>query len=54
LELLKIMIYWGENTRHWSASLRCYERKSLDPRKDHFLKLMMQSSWYFKRDARLE
>jgi hypothetical protein len=29
-------------------------RKSVDPKKDDFLKLMMQSSRFFKRDARLD
>jgi hypothetical protein len=36
------------------VSVRHHDRYSLDPRKDDFLKLMMQSSWFFKKDARPE
>jgi hypothetical protein len=37
--------------KHNTAISGC--EASLDPRKDDFLKLMMQSSSFFKRDARL-
>jgi hypothetical protein len=55
LELMKAMFNCGGNTRQRSAGVRCHEGNSLDPRKDDFLKLMMQSSlFFFKRDARLD
>jgi hypothetical protein len=41
------------NTRHRSAGMRRHKGNSLDPRKDDFLKLVMQSSRFFKRDAKL-
>ena len=44
----------GGNTRQRSAGVRRHERNSLDPRKDDFLKLIMQSSSSFVRDARLD
>jgi hypothetical protein len=47
LELMKAKFDCGGNTRR-------HERNSLDPRKDDFLKLMIQSSRFFKRDARLD
>jgi hypothetical protein len=34
--------------------VRGHEGNSVDPRKDDFLKLMMKSSRFFKRDARLD
>jgi hypothetical protein len=46
-------VYCGGNTRQRSAGVRRHEGNSLDPRKDDLLKLMMQSSCFFKRDARL-
>ena len=45
------------NVRLWrkhKAAISDHERNSLDPRKDDFLKLMMQSSSSFVRDARLD
>jgi hypothetical protein len=53
LELMKATSDCGGNTRQQSAGVRHHEGKSLDPRKDNFLKLMMQSSIFFKRDTRL-
>jgi hypothetical protein len=43
----------GRNTWQQSAGVRRHEGNSLDLRKDNFRKLMMQSSIFFKRDARL-
>jgi len=41
--------------KHKAAISRCEaSRNSLDPRKDDFLKLMMQSSHSFMRGARLD
>jgi transposase-like protein len=40
--------------KHKAAGVRCHEENSLDPRKDNFLKMMMQSSRFFKRDTRLD
>jgi len=54
LELMKATFDYGGNTGQQSAGVRRHERNSLDPRKDDFLKLMMQSSSSFKRDARLD
>jgi hypothetical protein len=48
LELMKAMIDCGGNTRQQSTGVRRHEGNSLDPRKDDFLKLMMQSSRFFK------
>jgi hypothetical protein len=53
LELMKAMFDCGGNTCQQSVGVRDHERNSLDPRKDDFLKLMMQSSRFFKREARL-
>jgi hypothetical protein len=53
LELMKATLDCGENTRQPSG-VRRHERNSLDPRKDDFLKLMMQSSSSFVRDAKLD
>jgi hypothetical protein len=39
--------------KHKAVIIGC-EGNSLDPRKDDFLKFMMQSSHFFKRDARLD
>jgi hypothetical protein len=50
---MKATFNCGGNTRQRSAGMRHHEGNSLDPRKDDFLKLMMQSSGFFKRDARL-
>jgi hypothetical protein len=54
LELMKATFDYGGNTRQRSAGVRRHEGNSLDRRKDDFLKLMMQSSRFFKRDARLD
>jgi hypothetical protein len=54
LELMKATFDCGRNARQRSAGVRCHEGNSLDLRKDNFLKLMMQSSHFFKRDARLD
>jgi hypothetical protein len=54
LELMKATLDCGGNTTQRSAGVRFHEGKSLDPRKDNFLKLMMQSSSFFKRDAKLD
>jgi hypothetical protein len=53
LEFMKATFDCGGNTRKRSAGLRHHKGNSLDPRKDNFLK-MMQSSCFFKRDARLD
>jgi hypothetical protein len=53
-EMMKAMFDCGGNIWQRSASVRCHERNSLDPRKADFLKLMLQSSWIFERNARLE
>jgi hypothetical protein len=44
LKLMKAKFNCGGNTRQRSAGVRHHEGNSLDPRKDSFLKLMMQSS----------
>jgi hypothetical protein len=54
LELMKATFECGRNTRQRSAGVRRHEGNSLDPRKDNFLKLMMQSSHFFKREASLD
>jgi hypothetical protein len=54
LELMKATFDCGRNTRQRSAGVRRHEGNSLDPRKNDFLKLMMQSSRFFKRNARLD
>jgi len=54
LELMKATFDCGGNTRQRSAGVRRHERNTLDPRKDNFLKLMMQASRSFMRDARLD
>jgi hypothetical protein len=43
LELMKATFNCGGKTMQRSAGLRRHEGNSLDPRKDDFLKLMMQS-----------
>jgi hypothetical protein len=51
--VMKAMFDCGGNTRQQSTGVRHHEGNSLDTRKDDFLKLMMmQSSRFFKRDAR--
>jgi hypothetical protein len=45
---MKTMFDCGGNIRQQSANVRRHEGNSLDPRKDDFLKLMMQSSYFFK------
>ena len=52
LELMKTTFDCSGNTRQRSAGVRRHERNSLDPRRDDFLKLMMQSSRSFVRDAK--
>ena len=70
LHLVRIMPFYSRKTidayqnkypiRLWRkhkgaiSGVRYHERNSLDPRKDNFLKLMMQSSSSFLRDARLD
>jgi hypothetical protein len=54
LELMKATFNCGGNTRQRSVGVRRHEGNSLDPRKNNFLKLMMQSSCFVKRDARLD
>jgi hypothetical protein len=49
LELMKAKFDCGGNTRQRSAGVRHHEGNSLDPRKDDFLKLMMQSSHFLKK-----
>jgi len=51
---INILFDCGGNIRQQSAGVRRYKRNSLDPRKDNFLKLMMQSSSSFVRDVRLD
>jgi hypothetical protein len=46
---MKAQFICGGNTRQQSAGVRRHEGNSLDPRKDDFLKLMMQSSRFFSR-----
>jgi hypothetical protein len=48
LELMKPMFNCGGNTRQQSAGVRHHEGNSLDPRKDKFLKLVMQSSCFLR------
>jgi hypothetical protein len=54
LELMKATFDCGGNTKQRSAGVRHHEGNALDPRKEDFLKFMMQSSSFFKRDARLD
>ena len=54
LELMNATFDCGGNTRQRSAGVRCHEGNSLDPKRDDFLKLMMQSSRFSKGDARLD
>jgi hypothetical protein len=54
LELMKATFDYGGNTMQRSVGVRNLEVNSLDPRKDDFLKLIMQSSSFFKRDARMD
>jgi hypothetical protein len=53
LESMKAKFSCGGNTRQESVGMRRHEGNSVDPRKDDFLKLMMQFLRFFKRDARL-
>jgi len=48
LELMKTILDCGRNTRQRSAGVRRHEGNLLDPRKDDFLKLIMQSSRFFQ------
>jgi len=54
LELMKAMFNCDGNKRQWLAGVRRDKGNSVYPRKDDFLKSMMQSSHFFKRDARLD
>jgi hypothetical protein len=54
LEFRKAEFGCSRNTRQQSVSVRRHKRNSLDPRKDNFLKLMILSSRFSKRDARLQ
>jgi hypothetical protein len=54
LEVMRTMFDCGGNSSQQPAGMRCHERNSLDPRRGDFLKLMMQSSQGFKREARVE
>jgi hypothetical protein len=54
LELMRTIFDCGGISRQHSAGMRCHERNSLDPRRGDFLKLMMQSSRVFMREARVE
>jgi hypothetical protein len=54
LQLMKAKFNCSGNTTQRSAGVRHYEGNSLDPRKDNFLKLIMQSSHFFERDVRLD
>jgi hypothetical protein len=54
LELKKMAFKCSGISRWLIASVRHLKRHSLVPRKDDFLKLNMQSSHSFMRDARLE
>jgi hypothetical protein len=54
LELMKATFDCGGNTRHRSVGVRRHKGNSRNPRKDDFLKLVMQSSRFLKRDARLD
>jgi hypothetical protein len=54
LELMKARFDCGGNTTQQSTGVRSHDGNALDPRKDNFLKLMMQSSRFFKSDARLD
>jgi hypothetical protein len=49
LEFMKATFDCGGNTRQQSAGVRRHEGNSVDPTKDDFLKLMMQSS-HFSRE----
>jgi hypothetical protein len=49
LQLMKETFNCGGNTRQRSASARTHERNSMDQINKDFLKLMMQSSHFFKR-----
>jgi hypothetical protein len=50
-EFMKATFNCGGDTRQQPAGVRLHKRNSLDPRKDNFFQLMMQSSCVFKRDA---
>jgi hypothetical protein len=54
LQFLELMKATFDNATQQSAGVKRHEGNTLDPRKDDFLKLMMQSSRSFKRDARLD
>jgi hypothetical protein len=48
LELMKATFSCGRNTKQRSVNVKDHERNSLDPVKDDFLKLMMQSSNFLR------
>jgi hypothetical protein len=50
LELMKATFDCGGNTRQRSAGVRRHEGNSVDPRKEDFLKLMMQSFFQETQD----
>jgi hypothetical protein len=50
-EMMKAKFDCGRNTRQRSAGVRRHEGNSLDPKKDDFLKLIMQFSRFFKRET---
>jgi hypothetical protein len=54
LESMKAKFDCGGNIRQRSVGVRRQEGYSADPRKDNFLKLMKQSSHFFKTDTRLD
>jgi hypothetical protein len=54
LELMKATFDCGRNTRQRSAGVRRHEGNSLGPKKDNFLKLMMQSSRFFQERHKTE
>jgi hypothetical protein len=49
LQLIKVTFNCGKNTGQQSASVRHHKRMSLDPGKDDFLKLMLQSSVFSRQ-----
>jgi hypothetical protein len=53
LELMKATFDCGGNRRQRSVGVRRHEGNLLVPRKDDFLKFMMQTVRFLKRDATL-
>jgi hypothetical protein len=55
LEFMKALFHCGGNTKQQSISgCEVSRKKFAGPKKDDFLKFMMQSSFCSSRDARLE